>query len=165
MMLVPGPPSDGINPAGELVTVEVQPPQPTQPPDPMCPGLTAWRVQMPVGCFLERPNGQFRVEDSVGCFASLELFFDEGESVNLSDQILLLDASFKPPSGNNSEWRFRLDLELETVQPPQPCVPPDPVIPPDPIRGSTLLQVGDDVGGAAHSLVRWEGAGAPPDPI
>jgi len=42
-------------------------------------------------------------------------------------------------------------------------VPPQPVVPPEPIRGSTLLIVGDDIGEAVHSLVRWEGQ--PPEPV
>jgi hypothetical protein len=152
----PGPPSDGINPAGEAVVVEIQPPTPVQPPEPVHPDVTAWHLLLPPGCFMERPNGQFRVEDSVGCGASLQLFFDNGDIADVSEGVVSLDASFKPPSGNKSEWRFQLDVELVEV-------PPTPIVPPQPIRGSTLLTVGDDIGEAVHSLVRWEGV--PPDPI
>jgi hypothetical protein len=141
---------DGIDPVTDAVTLELHPPTPIIPPDPVAPPnpihVTLWRLSLPPGCFVERPNGSFRAGEA--CAASLVVFLDDGTSQDLSAGIQSLQARFRPPSSRSSEWAFRLELATANGL----------TLPPDPIRGSTLLMVGDDEGQASHSLVRWEGA-------
>ncbi len=142
-----------IDPATDQVTLQLHPPDPTVPADPDNARVTVWELEMPSAgmfpCFVERPNGQFRLEDFVACGATLSLFFDDGTSEDVTAQIVSLEANFKPPKGNSSEWRFLLDLEFG----PDPF---RPTLPPDPVRGSTVFTVGGEFGEAVNSLVSWE---------
>jgi hypothetical protein len=147
-------PATEIDPATELVTVEFYPPDPVVPPDPVYPVPTVWQLRFSPGCFVQKPGGQIRVEDFSNCGTSLLRFYDDGTSEDLSTRIYSLDADFKPPSGTNTQWRFRIDL---AARPELKPVPPDPIYPPDPIKGHTQLTIGDDVGTADYTLVRWEG--------
>ena len=148
--------SDAVAPASETVTLEFVPPDPIQPPDPINPLPTTWQLQLPMGCYFEKSNGQFESVDFPACGATLKRFFDDGDYVDLSLQVISMRSSFKPPKGNRTDWRFQLSLELD-VQPPTPVQPPQPVVPPQPIRASTHFVVGDDFGQASHSIVSWHG--------
>lgn len=145
-----------ISPATEIVALDFVPPTPIVPPNPSNVQLTNWELQFPAGCFRLSRSGQFRVENFATCGARLRLFFDDGTSADRTDLIFSIESDIKPPTGRNTDWRFRLGLELGAE-------PPDPVLPPDPIRGSTMLKIGDDVGEAAHTLVSWEGHPPPDD--
>ena len=141
--------ADAIAPARETISLRLFPPDPIFRPDPIEPRPTEWALSFPPGCFVAQRSGQFRIQDPVGCGATLQRYSDDGTSIDLTDRVLFLEADIKPPSGNQAEWRFRTSLELEIV-------PPEPISPPDPIRGSTVLAIGDDAGVATHRTIGWQ---------
>jgi hypothetical protein len=147
-------PDSRIAPAIETIVLGFFPPEPVVPPDPINPRATDWRLSFFPGCFVEQRSGQFRVQDYRACGAALVRSFDDGTRVDLTNRILFLDADIKPPTGKQTEWRFRADLEFEVV-------PPEPIFPPEPVRGGTVLSIGDDFGEAINSRIGWDSTTAP----
>jgi hypothetical protein len=141
-------PRGTVSPATEDVVVELVPPDLGVPPSPI-----AWRLLMPAGCFILSRSGQFRLEDFLVCRAQLMLDFADGTTRDVSAQILGLEADFKPPTGMQEDWRFRVTLDAANGQ----------TLPPNPIGGRTRFSVGDDVGEAIHIELSWRGKGTDDD--